>query len=47
MTPFGSAVEPEVYWSNANVSPVTDGSRHSCARLVSTASVANQRNFCN
>ena len=40
MTPFGSAVEPEVYWSNARVLLVTAGSRHSCARLPATLSVS-------
>src|SRR5512135_2635771 len=47
MTPLGSAVEPEVYWSNARVLQVTAGSRHSWARPPVTLSVANQRIFCN
>src|SRR6202011_4869140 len=47
MTPFGSAVEPDVYWSNARVLLVTAGSRHSSATLPVALSVANQRIFCN
>jgi hypothetical protein len=39
-------VEPEVYWSKAKVLLVAPGFRQSCAALLTTLSVANQRIVC-
>src|SRR5207244_10625936 len=43
ITPLGVAVEPDVYWRNANCSGPTPGSRHASAASGGNSSVANQR----
>lgn len=42
ITPFGSAVEPEVYWRYARSSSVTPGSCQVSAPSVSRSSIASQ-----
>src|SRR4028118_1998481 len=46
ITPFGVAVEPEVYWSQANVSSVTVEACHFLPNLLSTLSLFSHCSAC-